>query len=209
VAAAAGLFLRQGYAATGVNEIMQRAGVTAGSFYHFFATKEELLLAVVDRLGGELEAELEAAAAGGGEPLGRLLAAVAAARSRRAAEAPGSPLGVLAAELSVSHPEVRARIAAVYAAWIERASGLLAAGGAQLPAELDLRALARFILAALEGGLLLARLEAGAGAIDDVAAGIERHLELLAAGGGRRRSPEPQRAAAERRPAPTADWRAW
>lgn len=213
VAAAAALFLRQGYAATGVNEIMQRAGVTAGSFYHFFATKEELLLAVVDRLGGELEAELEAAAAGGGEPLGQLLAAVAAARSRPAAEAPGSPLGVLAAELSASHPQVRARIAAVYASWIERAAGLLAAGGLRLPAELDRRALARFILAAREGGLLLARVEAGAGAVDDVVAGIGRHLELLAAGEGRRRPPDQlPRAAAERRPGPAArsgDWRAW
>jgi TetR/AcrR family transcriptional regulator, transcriptional repressor for nem operon len=40
--------LRYGYAATAVDEICAKAGVTKGSFYHFFETKEELGLAVLD-----------------------------------------------------------------------------------------------------------------------------------------------------------------
>ena len=40
--------LAKGYAATTVDEICGRAGVAKGSFYHFFPTKEELGLALLD-----------------------------------------------------------------------------------------------------------------------------------------------------------------
>src|SRR5260370_36853204 len=46
------LFWEKGYAATGMAEILERAQANSGSFYHFFPSKEALLLAV-------LEADLE------------------------------------------------------------------------------------------------------------------------------------------------------
>ena len=58
LATAAELFRRQGYAQTGVNEIMQQAKTTSGSFYHFFPTKEDLVLAVVDHIGESLDTEV-------------------------------------------------------------------------------------------------------------------------------------------------------
>src|ERR1035438_4751195 len=39
------LFWEKGYAATGVAELLQRAHVNSGSFYHVFPSKEALLLA--------------------------------------------------------------------------------------------------------------------------------------------------------------------
>jgi TetR/AcrR family transcriptional repressor of nem operon len=45
---ASNLMLRYGYAATSVDDICTKAGVTKGSFYHFFGTKEELGLAVLN-----------------------------------------------------------------------------------------------------------------------------------------------------------------
>jgi TetR/AcrR family transcriptional repressor of nem operon len=45
---ASNLMLRYGYAATSVDDICSKAGVTKGSLYHFFATKEELGLAVLN-----------------------------------------------------------------------------------------------------------------------------------------------------------------
>src|SRR5277367_5346758 len=47
VDAALYLFWLQGYAATGVAEILSRSNVRSGSFYYFFKTKESLLLAVL------------------------------------------------------------------------------------------------------------------------------------------------------------------
>src|ERR1043165_7550135 len=48
IQAARNLFWAQGYAATGVAQILKTAGVNSGSLYHFFPTKEDLLLAVLD-----------------------------------------------------------------------------------------------------------------------------------------------------------------
>src|SRR6478735_1017848 len=54
--AAALLFRRQGYAATGVNQILEAADVKAGSLYHHFPNgKQQLAAAVVESAGGEIE----------------------------------------------------------------------------------------------------------------------------------------------------------
>jgi AcrR family transcriptional regulator len=53
---AATLFRRQGYAATGLNQILDEAGVKAGSLYHHFPRgKQQLAAAVVDRAGATIE----------------------------------------------------------------------------------------------------------------------------------------------------------
>lgn len=48
MAAAVELFYRRGYQATGVQEIVDLAGYTKGALYHYFKSKEELLLEVHD-----------------------------------------------------------------------------------------------------------------------------------------------------------------
>ena len=53
---AATLFRRQGYAATGLNQILDEAGVKAGSLYHHFPQgKQQLAAAVVDAAGADIE----------------------------------------------------------------------------------------------------------------------------------------------------------
>ncbi len=49
VTAAYACFMEKGYEQTSVRMILERAGVTTGSFYHFFPSKEALFEAVVDR----------------------------------------------------------------------------------------------------------------------------------------------------------------
>lgn len=49
VAAARALFASDGYAATSLEAVASRAGVTKGALYHHFAGKEELFAAVFDR----------------------------------------------------------------------------------------------------------------------------------------------------------------
>ena len=50
---AATLFRRQGYAATGLNQILDEAGVKPGSLYHHFPQgKQQLAAAVVDQHRG-------------------------------------------------------------------------------------------------------------------------------------------------------------
>lgn len=47
------LFRSQGYHATGINEILKASGVSKGSFYNYFSSKEDFALQVVDLYGTE------------------------------------------------------------------------------------------------------------------------------------------------------------
>lgn len=212
LATAAELFRRQGYAQTGVNEIMQRAKTTSGSFYHFFPTKEDLVLAVVDHIAEALDAEIfandrEAST----DPLDRVFAVLASSRRHLIENdfALGSPLGTLAAELSQSHPQVRERLAALFDGWTARMQELLEDAGDRLSSGVDRRALAEFILSTTEGAILQARVRRSLEPFDASIAALRRHLELLAPN-----SRPAEKRAAQPVPAPrtrphAVDWRAW
>lgn len=48
--AAKSLFEEQGFEATSVDQIVQRAGVAKGTFYYYFTSKDEVLAAMVDEM---------------------------------------------------------------------------------------------------------------------------------------------------------------
>jgi len=191
---------------------MQQAKTTSGSFYHFFPTKEDLVLAVIDDIGESLEGEIFGAAVTAvADPVDRVFAVLESYRRRLEVNdfALGSPLGTLAAELSQSHPQVRKKLAAVFAAWTDRMQLVLEDTGDRLPPGNDRRALAEFMLSALEGAILQARAMRSLAPFDATVAELRRHLELLA--GARQPAVAPE---TRSRPAPTArrgtaDWRAW
>jgi AcrR family transcriptional regulator len=56
LAAASACFGERGYDATSVEQIATLANVAVGSFYQHFASKRQLLLVLVDRLMGDIEA---------------------------------------------------------------------------------------------------------------------------------------------------------
>ncbi|MBL8752037.1 MAG: TetR family transcriptional regulator C-terminal domain-containing protein [Planctomycetes bacterium] len=49
LAAGAQLILKQGFNGTGLSEVLQLAGVPKGSFYHWFSSKEEFGVALIER----------------------------------------------------------------------------------------------------------------------------------------------------------------
>jgi AcrR family transcriptional regulator len=55
VAAAAGLFARHGYRATTLEAVASAVGVKKASVYHYIASKEELLIAIYDRIFDRIE----------------------------------------------------------------------------------------------------------------------------------------------------------
>jgi len=48
------LFLEKGYEATSVNDICKHAGVSKGSFYHYFETKQVLFLSLMENWSSTL-----------------------------------------------------------------------------------------------------------------------------------------------------------
>ena len=67
--AARALFADKGFAATGREEIVERAGVTRGAMYHHFASKDALFQAVYEQIEGELMAAIMAAAETTADPV--------------------------------------------------------------------------------------------------------------------------------------------
>ncbi|WP_103503116.1 MULTISPECIES: TetR/AcrR family transcriptional regulator [unclassified Streptomyces] len=58
--AAMGLFSRNGFDATTVDQIAAAAGISRRSFFHYFGSKEDLVLGDTDALGESVRAALEA-----------------------------------------------------------------------------------------------------------------------------------------------------
>jgi TetR/AcrR family transcriptional regulator, transcriptional repressor for nem operon len=163
VAAAAEVILQQGVARTTLDDVRAEAGVSSSQIYHYFADKEALVRAVVDYRAqlvvGEIHEPALAAIEGidGLRAWRDMIVSIQAAAGCRG----GCPLGSLGSELAELDHGVRCDVAAGYARWEAAIAACLAGmrDRGQLCAAADPAALATAVLAALQGGLLLAKVE--------------------------------------------------
>ena len=154
------LFWLKGYGATSIADILHEAGANAGSLYHFFPTKQDLLLAVLDRyrqgIGPML---LEPAWEGVDDPIERVFALLG--RYRRSLEETecsyGCPIGSLALELHEPDPAVRELLSVNFEGWVAAVQRCLEDASDRIPADVDRRELAVFVLTTMEGGVMQAR----------------------------------------------------
>jgi AcrR family transcriptional regulator len=65
-AVAAGVFIERGVARTAVSDIVSAAGIAQGTFYLYFESKDDMVVAVADRFVSEIAVVLEASVAGPG-----------------------------------------------------------------------------------------------------------------------------------------------
>jgi AcrR family transcriptional regulator len=65
-AVAAGVFIERGVARTAVSDIVSAAGIAQGTFYLYFDSKDDMVVAVADRFVSEIGVVLEASVAGPG-----------------------------------------------------------------------------------------------------------------------------------------------
>lgn len=151
------LFRRQGYAATGVAQVIEESGTPKGSFYFNFPGGKEELGVEALRLGGDrLRAGIEAVAAqpGGAAELVRALADALAAGLEASGFEQGCPIATVALETATSSEPLRREAEAQFVAWEDA-----------LAQRLGDRA--GLVLAALEGGLILARARRDAAPVSD------------------------------------------
>jgi len=73
--AAERLIRSRGIGNLSVEAVAQEAEVSKGGFFHHFASKDELLVALLERLVAQVQVQVEARAAGDPEPRGALLRA--------------------------------------------------------------------------------------------------------------------------------------
>lgn len=162
---AAELWYSRSYASVGVSEICERANVRKGSFYHFFASKQELALAVVDHYWQRSREEIvEPTLASGLAPLEKLLRLLEAQyvvqRSLKEARGAmyGCPFGNLAIEMSTQDEALRERLRDLFDQMARVIQSILdEAVAAEDIAPADTRETARSIGAYIEGAILLAK----------------------------------------------------
>jgi TetR/AcrR family transcriptional repressor of lmrAB and yxaGH operons len=159
VEAAARLFRRQGYGATGLNEVLAASGAPKGSLYHYFpGGKGQIGVEVIGWAARRVTATLDELAAAEPTPAavlrryGRMVVGWLEDSDFR----DGSPITTVLLELAPQEPDVTAAGRAAFAAW----SAILRDGltGTGVPVDRADR-LAGLALAALEGALVRARVE--------------------------------------------------
>jgi len=175
IESAATLFRRQGYAATGVNQILEAADAKAGSLYHHFpGGKQELAAAVVDTSGQAIERLLrkflgtDAPAPDVVDRWIDLLVGGLAGDPRD-----GCPIEPIATESVSASPLVRAASARAFTGWCAAIADRLRAGGWRAD-DADTTALA--VIALIEGALILSRIQGTPNALESAKIGARALL---------------------------------
>jgi TetR/AcrR family transcriptional regulator, transcriptional repressor for nem operon len=173
VTAAAGLFALKGYHDTKLDEILAAAEVTRGAFFHHFQSKEELAFAVIDghmekrrrrldQIEQRLQTEQGLPQVRDDDPLAcvfRRLDAIAEMVRQRGNRKGGCIIGNLCTALADTHDAFRRRLAECFDEMaLEFKPHLDAAVRQHCPKRpVDTWELARYIVALLEGSIMLGR----------------------------------------------------
>jgi len=155
------LMLAKGYSGTTVHEICKAAAVSKGSFYHFFHSKEQLGLAVLEEyFSSTFQSLMNGPFVEIDDPIQRALALIEHAEAiSDDIWAEGCLLGSFAVDLSQASPKIREQISIRFLrlerefAQIFEAAGL-GKSGDDTPAPEEL---AGHFIAAVEGSIVLAK----------------------------------------------------
>ncbi|HUQ99739.1 MAG TPA: TetR/AcrR family transcriptional regulator [Gemmatimonadaceae bacterium] len=184
------LFWEKGYGATSIQDILRESKVHAGSLYHFFPTKQDLLLETLKRYrDGIYPMLLEPAWKGVNDPIEKIFALLA--RYRQALVSTdyfyGCPIGSLALEIHEPDPPVRALLATNFDGWTGAIRECLREAGTRIPAGIDHKQLASFVLTVMEGGVMQARTQRNVHDFDAAVNLLRDYFTRLESAAGKRR----------------------
>jgi len=163
------LFRRQGYASTGLQQILAESGAPRGSLYHYFPNgKESLGEAAVGMAAGLIGELLVELAAKHRDPRTFVQGwcRTMAGWMEESHFQSGCPIATTLLETAPQSPAITRAGRAAIDGWIDVIAGVLA--GAGTPAR-EARTRAQLLIAAMEGALLLSRVRQSKQPILDVA----------------------------------------
>jgi TetR/AcrR family transcriptional repressor of nem operon len=182
--AAQQLMLAKGFPATTVDEICETAGFTKGSFFHYFASKEQLGKEVLDRFYCSFQQRVyQGALRQKSDPLQRVYGYVD--RFIELSDNPESPSGCLLGnftqELSDTHPEIRSLCARRFAEWAATLKQDLDEAKAKYApkAPFDTQSLAEYLIAVLQGSQILAKAKQDKGVFRQNLRHFRRYIKTL------------------------------
>jgi len=182
--AAARLIHVQGYQSTSLDDVLRESGVGKGNFYYYFKSKEDLGYAIIDRITqGFVERSLEPAFADAeADPIAQIHAfldrVLEAQRQRKCIG--GCVMGNLASELSDVHEGFRQRLAGIFDLWRVQLAEVVSRGQARgrLRADMDASRVAQFLVAGLEGSILLSKVTKDITVMERCVEELKQHLTL-------------------------------
>lgn len=180
--AAIELMWQHGYRRTSPAHVMQASEVGQGSFYHHFADKRSLGLAVVEHIVLQTNESLDEIFRADLDPLGAVRSWVWAATHRyRPPCDRGCPLGKLGIEMAHEDPAFREMISSGFSAIRSRLAGALrqAEAAGQLDADVNPDAMADILLSGVEGAILISQCDGEAGPMDRSVEMLELLLERI------------------------------
>lgn len=163
-------------------DLLAHAGVNSGSFYHFFESKEALLRAVLESYLGALRPMVvDPAFARTPEPAERIFAILERYRDRilQTECRYGCPLGRLALEIDPENRPAHSLIAENFRGWIGAVRECLEQMRDRLPEGTDIDNLSTYVLAVMEGGVMLSRSYGSVEPFDRAVAQLREHFRLL------------------------------
>jgi len=165
------LLWERGYVGTSPKAIQQRSGVGQGSMYHHFAGKAGLALAAIERSAAEKRAAIEALLSQPGSAVDRLSSYLLSDRDVLA----GCPIGRLTQDPVIfSEPELRRPVEELFDWVVQRLARVIEEGqrDEEIDPSLEPGNTAALIVAALQGGYVLARASASRSSFDRSMAGL-------------------------------------
>ena len=172
----------QGYQSTSLDDVLRESGVGKGNFYYYFKSKEDLGYAIIDRITrGFVERTLGPSFQDAdADPVGQIrtfLDRVLDAQRQRNCVG-GCVMGNLASELSDVHEGFRQRLASLFVIWRTHLADAVRRGQArgQLRADVDAGRLAQFLVAGLEGSILLSKVTKDITVMERCVEEMKQHL---------------------------------
>jgi AcrR family transcriptional regulator len=167
--------LRDGFHATSMQDLLDEAGVSAGGLYRYFASKDEIVLAIAqDNLLAVVAMLDEVAATGAPESIGAALAGVMRLIRARQTQDRVAGLAVLVWGETLRDPalaaEFKKMLRRIHRDLVQAVRSLQAAGS--LPDSVDADGLAKVFFSVIPGFLLQTALF-GVGYVDDMPAAVE------------------------------------
>lgn len=158
----ADLIGHKGFGATGINSVLTTAGVPKGSFYHYFSSKNDFGLAVIDTFAKEYDAKLDRILNDSSRScLDRLrayfdtgLETMTSCEFTR-----GCLIGNLGQELAGQNEPFRKRLDTVFQGWEKRFERCIeeARSAGDVDESIDPADVASFLLSGWEGAILRAK----------------------------------------------------
>jgi TetR/AcrR family transcriptional repressor of nem operon len=177
-----------GYHRASLDAILSASGAGKGQFYHYFRSKEDFGIALLERAWARecasIRGHLESVRVSSSDPLDDIFRAldliVSANRDNPCAA--GCIFGTLAQEMAAEHERFRTQLASVFRQQADLFADRFADAKARgvLPHDVNEQELARFLLSVLEGSLLLMKTERSVAYLEEGVSRFKEYVLLLA-----------------------------